>query len=109
MQMALLIEEVSISTAAVVASQSLGGAAFHSVGNTLLQNYLLDANQGKLIPEVNIRVVSAAGATAFRDLVPASPLLDLYDDALHKVFVEAIPMAGLAFVAILGVEWKTHR
>lgn len=41
------------------------------------------------------------------DLVPASSLLDLYDDALHKVFVEVIPMAGLAFVAILGVEWKS--
>jgi len=41
------------------------------------------------------------------DLVPVSSLLDLYDDALHKVFVEAIPMGGLAFVAILGVEWKS--
>jgi hypothetical protein len=33
-----------------------------------------------------------------------SSLLDLYDDALHKVFVEVIPMAGLVFVAILGAE-----
>ncbi len=40
-------------------------------------------------------------------MVPASSLLDLYDGALYSVFVEAIPMAGLAFVAILGVEWKS--
>jgi len=80
---------------------------FDSVGNTLLQNHLLDANQDKLVPGVDIRVVLAAGMTAFRDLVLVSSLLDLYDDALRKVFVEAIPMAGLAFVAILGVEWKS--
>ena len=106
MQTALLIEEMPIGTATIVASQSLGGAVFDSVGNTLLQNHLLDANQDKLVPGIDIRVVLAAGVTAFRDLVPVSSLLDLYDDALHKVFVEAIPMAGLAFVAILGVEWK---
>jgi hypothetical protein len=40
-------------------------------------------------------------------LVPASSLLDLYDGTLYKVFVKAIPVAGLAFVAILGVEWKS--
>jgi hypothetical protein len=68
---------------------------------------LLEANQDKLVPGVDIRVVLAAGATAFRDLVLASSLLDLYDDALRKAFLEAIPMAGLAFVAILGVEWKS--
>ena len=80
---------------------------FDSVGSILLQNHLLDANQDKLVLGIDIRVMLAAGTTAFRDLVPESSLLDLYDDALHKVFVEAIPMAGLAFVAILGVEWKS--
>ena len=88
-------------------SQSLGGAVFDSVDNTLLQNHLLDANQDKLVLGVDIRVVLVAGTTAFRDLVPVSSLLDLYDDELYKVFVEAIPMAGLAVVAILGVEWKS--
>ena len=44
MQAALLIEEVPIDIATVVASQSLGGAMFDSVGNILLQNRLLNAN-----------------------------------------------------------------
>jgi hypothetical protein len=30
-----------------------------------------------------------------------------YGDALRKAFVEVVPMAGLAFVVILGVEWKS--
>jgi hypothetical protein len=72
MQTALLIEEAPIGIAAVVASQSLGGAAFDLVGNTLLQNYWLDTNQDKLVPGVDIRVVLAASATVFRDLVPAA-------------------------------------
>jgi len=109
-QTVLPIEEVPIGTAAVVASQSFGGAVFVSVGNTLLRNHLLDPNQDKLVPGVDISVVLAAGATAFRGLVPASallPLLRLYNAALRKVFIAAIPMAGLAFVTSLGMEWKS--
>ena len=101
-----------MGTAAVVASQSLGGAVFVSIGNTLLRNHLLDASRDIKIPGVDIRVVLSAGATAFRDLVPASAqpaLLKLYDDALQKVFIAAIPMAGLAFVASLGLEWNSVR
>ena len=61
MQPALLIEDVPIGTAAEVASQSLGGAVFDPVGNALLQNHLLEANQDTLLPGVDIRVVLAAG------------------------------------------------
>ena len=81
-----LIEEVAIGTAAVVASQSLGGAVFDPVGNAMQQNHLLDTNQEELVP----------GA----DIVQ-------YDNALRKAFVEVTPMTGLAFVVILGVEWKS--
>ncbi len=111
-QTALPMEEVPIGTAAVVACQSLGGAVFVSVGNTLLQNHLLAANNANQIPGVNIRVVLTAGSTAFRSLVPASALpalLEIYDEALQKVFIAAVPMAGLAFVASLFMEWNSVK
>ncbi|KAK5097777.1 hypothetical protein LTR70_002819 [Exophiala xenobiotica] len=104
--------EVPLGTAAVVACQSAGGAIFVSVGNTLLQNHLFDANQADLIPGVNIRAVVDVGATNFRDLVPAESLpalLKLYNDALQAVFIAAVPLCGLAFICSLALEWKSVR
>jgi len=107
-QIVLPLEEVAIGTAAVVAFQSLGGAIFVSVGNTILQNTLIDAH----VPGVDIQAVIDAGAAEFRSQVPAErlpELLDVYNDALRKVFTAAIPMAGLAIVACCFMEFKNVK
>ncbi|KAK5943626.1 hypothetical protein PMZ80_004634 [Knufia obscura] len=111
-QATLPLHEVPIGTAAVVACQSAGGAIFVSVGNTLLQNHLFDANQADLIPGVNIRAVVELGATKFRDFVPPESLpalLKLYNDALQAVFIAAVPLCALALICSLGMEWKSVR
>jgi MFS family permease len=104
-QIVLPLEEVAIGTAAVVAFQSLGGAIFVSVGNTILQNSLFDAD----LPGVDVEAILAAGAAHFRehasiDQIPA--LVKIYDSALQKVFTAAIPMAALAMVACLFLEFR---
>jgi len=111
-QAILPLEEVPIGTAAVVASQSLGGAIFVSVGNTLLQNHLLDANSDRIIPGVNVRTVIELGATRFRDVVPAADLpvlIKLYNDSLQAVFIAAVPLCGVAFICSLCMEWKSLK
>ncbi|KAK5047592.1 hypothetical protein LTR84_006689 [Exophiala bonariae] len=111
-QAMLPLEEVPIGTAAVVASQSLGGAIFVSVGNTLLQNHLLNQNNEGAIPGVNIRVVFELGATQFRDVVPPESLpalIALYNDALRGVFIAAVPLCGSAFLCSLLMEWRSMR
>ncbi|KAI8244457.1 Efflux pump roqT [Colletotrichum sp. SAR 10_96] len=105
-------DDISVGTAAVVASQSLGGAIFVSVGSTLFQNYLLRAAARNLVPGVNIRAVLRAGATAFRTAVPASALprmMTLYNDALRVTFTAAIPLAGVAAIAACFMEWKSVK
>lgn len=105
-------DDISVGTAAVVASQSLGGAIFVSVGNTLFQNYLLRAAAKNLVPGVNIRAVLRAGATAFRTAVPASALprmMTVYNDALRVTFTAAIPLAGVAAIAACFMEWKSVK
>ncbi|KUJ13537.1 MFS general substrate transporter [Mollisia scopiformis] len=107
-QIVLPLEEVAIGTAAVVAFQSLGGAIFVSVGNTILQNTLLDAN----LPGVDIQAVIDAGASDFRSKVTAEQLpglIAVYNDALTKVFIAAVPMAGLAIFACACMEWKSVK
>ncbi|TDZ13443.1 Efflux pump roqT [Colletotrichum spinosum] len=101
-------DEIAIGTAAVVASQSLGGAVFVSVGNALFQNQLLrDA-----VPGVDVRAVLEAGATAFRTEVPADllpALLEVYNGALRVAFTAAIPLAGVAAIASCWMEWRSVR
>ncbi|TVY16112.1 Efflux pump roqT [Lachnellula arida] len=109
-QIVLPLDEVAIGTAAVVAFQSLGGAIFVSVGNTILQNSLLTAGRSNRLPGVDVQAVISAGASEFRKKVTAEQLpalIDVYNKALQKVFIAAIPMAGLAMLSALFLEWRS--
>ena len=111
-QTALPLEQVPIGTAAVVASQSAGGAIFVSVGNTLLQNHLLSKNNANSIPGVDVRTIIEQGATNFRQNVPAEALpalIHLYNRALQGVFIAAVPLCGLAFICSLCMEFRSVR
>lgn len=108
----LNIEQIPIATAAVTCFQSLGGATFMSIGNSILHNELIKASDANELPGIDIVAVIAAGATKFRDTIPAASLpamVRVYNSALQKVFVAAIPLAGLAFVSALALEWKSVK
>lgn len=111
-QIVLPLNEVAIGTAAVVAFQSLGGAIFVSVGNTILQNSLLNAGRNNMLPGVDVQAVIDAGAAEFRSKVTAEQLpalLAVYNKALQKVLIAAIPMAGLAMISSLFFEWRNVK
>ncbi|TGO86490.1 hypothetical protein BPOR_0299g00060 [Botrytis porri] len=111
-QTVLPLDKIPIGTAAVVASQSFGGAVFVSVGNTILQNQLKGSYESGQLPGVNIQAVLDAGATGFRFVVDADQLpalLEVYNGALQKVFIAAIPVTGLAFLSSLFLEWKSVK
>ena len=111
-QTVLTLEQVPIGIAAIISMQSLGGAVFVSVGNNILQNILNQAITEKGLAGIDVKAVTAAGATNFRSIVPAESLpalLVAYNHALQRVFIAAIPLAGLAFVAAFGLEWKSVR
>ena len=111
-QTVLRDDQLAIGTAAITCFQSLGGAVFVSVGNSILQDELLSAGKDNRLPGIDIKAVIAAGATQFRSFVPPEDLpalLDAYNHALQKVFTAAIPMSGLAFFAALALEWKSVR
>ncbi|KAL6718352.1 hypothetical protein ACLMJK_004441 [Lecanora helva] len=111
-QTVLKLDQVPIGIAAIVSMQSLGGAVFVSVGNSILQNVLDQASAANELPGVDVKAVIAAGATQFRSIVPTTSipaLLVVYNHALQRVFIAAIPLSGLAFVAALGLEWKSVK
>ena len=107
-QSVVSVEQLAVASALISAFQSLGGAISVSVGNTVLLNELYDA----ALPGVDIDAVIAAGATGFRTLVPEEripELLSVYNEAFRKVFLIGIVCSGLAFVAALGLEWKSIK
>ncbi|KAK0656612.1 major facilitator superfamily domain-containing protein [Cercophora newfieldiana] len=104
--------DMAIGTAAVVASQSLGGAIFLSVGNSVFQNHLLKASADNILPGVNIKKVIDAGASAFRQLVPDDELpvmLEVYNEALRRVFIVGIPLGALAAFISCFIEFKSVK
>ncbi|KAJ9196939.1 hypothetical protein DTO164E3_4226 [Paecilomyces variotii] len=111
-QRVLRIDQVPIATAAVTCFQSLGGAVFVSVGNTILNGEIIRAAKSNKLPGVDIAKVIAAGATRFRSTVPprALPaLIGIYNGAVQKVLIACIATAGAAFVSTLFLEWKSVR
>ncbi|KAK0730372.1 major facilitator superfamily domain-containing protein [Lasiosphaeris hirsuta] len=104
--------DMAVGTAAVVASQSLGGAIFLSVGNSVFQNQLLKASAENLLPGVDIKKVIDSGAAAFRNIVPAEErpaMLEVYNRALQTVFIVGIPLGALAAIASCFIEFKSVK
>ncbi|OLN86784.1 putative HC-toxin efflux carrier TOXA 24 [Colletotrichum chlorophyti] len=111
-QVVLTPEQIPIGTAAVVASQSLGGAIFVSVGNTLFQGHLMQEAAQVQIPGVDIGTLLRAGATAFRNIVPPEALpqvLEMYNEALRVAFTAAIPLMGIAAIAACFMEFRSVK
>lgn len=113
-QIILPLEDIPIGTAAIVSFQSLGGAVFVSVGNTILQNSILNgaiANAAAL-SGLDFRTITRAGVTGFRKLVHGDQLtiiVNLFNDGLQKVFTAAIATVGFAFFCALFLEFRNVK
>ena len=108
-QTVLTPETLPIGTSLVMFSQSLAGAVFVSVGSSLLRNELAKGLENANIPGLNVAAILSAGATDFRSLVPESALqatLAIYNSALSKVFITAIPLCCLALLTAIPMEWR---
>jgi len=110
-QTVLVGDDVSIGTAAVISSQSLGGALFLSIGNTIFQSRLIKASSQHLI-DIDVKELIDGGAAAFRNLVPPDKLptvLKIYNKALTDVFTMSIPLGILSALMACFIEWKSVK
>lgn len=105
-------KDLTLATAAVAAAQSLGGAIFVSVGNSVFQHQLMKASADNLLPGIDIRQVIAAGATAFRDLIPAEQLpamIQVYNKAIQMVLIVPVPLGVLAVLIACFIEMRSVK
>ncbi|KAJ0121621.1 hypothetical protein J7T55_008787 [Diaporthe amygdali] len=108
-----VLDPVDISTGCALMTflQSLGGALFVSVGNTVFSNQLLTALT-KYAPGVNPLAVLSAGATNFRDVLPMELLPGVilgYNNALTRTFLVSAGMAAATIFGSAIVEWKNVK
>ena len=110
-QTVLEMKDVAVGASLIVFIQSIGGAIFTSVGNTVLTNQLV-SNLAKHAPSVPPLLVLGTGAselksTFSKDVLPGIVLS--YNDALQKVFLVCTVMAAFTIIGSLCVEWNSVK
>jgi hypothetical protein len=102
--------EVAMGTALMFFWQSLGGAVFMCVSQTLFVNYL--ASHLADLPGIDVDRVVSAGATDVQDVVAEDKLaevLEVYNAAVRQAFYVAVGLACALIVPALGMEWKSVK
>ncbi|KAJ5358444.1 uncharacterized protein N7496_010857 [Penicillium cataractarum] len=109
-QTILPMEEVAIGVSLMFFAQSLGGAVFIAVAQSLFQNYI-----GAELPHIegiDAAKVLAAGTTGLADVVPTNKLTEVllvYNDGLHRSFIVSVAVSCLMILPALTMEWKTIK
>ncbi|WAO92067.1 MFS domain-containing protein [Fusarium falciforme] len=92
--------------------QGLGGAVLISAANNVLNEKLLRYINDLEISGVNGMDVINAGATGFRNVIPAGHIgqvVDAYNRALRKTIQIALIMACLSALPAALLEWKSVK
>ena len=114
-QTVLDIEDVPIGSACVIFFQTLGGALFVAVAQTVFQNGVIRAAK-ELVPGIDPLLLLATGATQLRDFLKKIekpdelPLvLEVYMAGLRDAFRVSVGLAAAAVVATIFVEWRSIK
>ena len=114
-QTVLDIEDVPIGSACVIFFQTLGGALFVAVAQTVFQNGVVRAAK-ELVPGIDPLLLLATGATQLRDFLKKIekqdelPLvLEVYMVGLKDAFRVSVGLAAAAVVTTIFVEWKSIK
>ncbi|KAM7199434.1 Major facilitator superfamily domain containing protein [Rhypophila sp. PSN 637] len=106
------LEWVPVATACVQFFQSMGGAIFIAVAQSVFQNGLAEGirtNAPGIPPEIFIN----GGASQVRQILESmhaerliTPVLEAYLQGLRYSYYITVACAGAAFVAACGLSWK---
>jgi hypothetical protein len=114
-QTVLPLPDVPVASALVIFFQSLGGALFISVGQTVFQNGLIRGTH-KFAPNLDPTLLLRAGATEIRSVLEKNGLLDelpgalkAYMQGLTDSYRVAVACTAAGTVAALFFEWKSVK
>jgi hypothetical protein len=110
-QAVLPLEEIPIGTAAIVFFQSLGGAVFIAVSQTIFQEDLIKQLSAAL-PMFQPSMVSGIGATNLKDLVPKEyliPVTNAFNHALTRTYYIPMALGAISILGALATEWRSVK
>jgi hypothetical protein len=114
-QTVLPLADVPVATACVSFFQTLGGALFVAVAQTLFQNGLLTGIE-KNAPQLPAQIFLHSGATQIREILRSihqedalEAVLQAYVDGLTHCFWISTACAIAAFFTVCGLEWKSVK
>jgi MFS family permease len=103
------------ATACVQFFQSLAGAVFTAVSQTVFQNGLI-SHLARDVPDIDPAVILNSGASQVRRLVidmghedAIDSVLGAYTQGLRNTFYISVVAAGCALLVSVGLEWKTIK
>lgn len=106
---------VPVGTACVQFMQAFGGAVFVAVAQTLFQNGLIDKITKDDIG-INPRIFINSGASEIKSVLEGMHRLDAYDivleaymSGLRQTYYISVACAACAFLACLGLSWKSVK
>jgi hypothetical protein len=107
--------DIPVGTAMVMFFQTLGGALFIAVGQSVFQNGLIDGIS-TYAPGVNPAAIVGAGATEMRHILSQLGQLDqlqgvieAYMSGLRGTYRVSMALMVVAFVVSLFLEWKSVK
>ncbi|KAH8812502.1 putative MFS toxin efflux pump [Xylogone sp. PMI_703] len=114
-QTVLDMDDIPIGSVCVMFFQSLGGALFIAVSQSVFQNGLIDGLK-KYAPELDPKVMVNTGATAIRSVLKAMGEEDLlrqaimaYVNGLKNTYRVTVGCFGVAFLAACLFEWRSVK
>ncbi|ROW01975.1 hypothetical protein VMCG_05668 [Cytospora schulzeri] len=110
-QTVLVADDVPTGVVVLIFAQIIGGTTWLSVAQNVLTSRLLEGLVG-LVPDLDASAILAMGATGLRDAVGNQYLAAVekaYNTALTRVFFCSVALAAGAFVASLGMEWRSIK
>ena len=110
-QTVLPFSDVAVGTSIIIFVQTLGGALFISVAQSIFTNRLM-SNLVADVPAISPQLVLKIGATNLKNAVDPSVIaavLQAYSSAITQTFYVAVAMATLSIFGAIGVEWKSVK
>jgi hypothetical protein len=114
-QTALPMADIPQGTVLLMFCQSLGGALFIAVGQSVFSNGLVTGT-AKYIPDLNPQLLINTGATAIRSMLQEQgrenelrQAIEAYVYALKDCYRVSLAVAGVSFFAACFFEWKNVK
>lgn len=110
-QHAVKPNQISVAVGLLSFGQNVGGAVLLTLANTVFDNSLKSQLRSHA-PGVDPEAVIAAGATAFRSVVPVASVPGVilaYANSVDRVFYLAVGLSVASFFCTFGLGWKDIR